>query len=82
MYIGATQQGKRKWIATENGKRQIKQQNTTIIADTHTAIIEKSVFDKTQRIIDKGATSKNKNESTTISLKGVLSDGKKTIDSR
>ncbi len=72
IYTGATPLGKRKWVETETGKRQIKQNSVEIIEGTHEAIVEKDIYEKVQIIIERGATSKNKNESTTTSLKGWI----------
>lgn len=72
IYTGVTPLGKRKWVEIEIGKRQIKQGTIEIVEGTHEAIIDRNVYESVQVIIEKGATSKNKNESTTTSLKGWI----------
>ena len=72
IYTGVTPLGKRKWVETDKGKRQIKQDNIEIVENTHEAIIDKAIFEKVQIIVGKGATAKDVNASTTTSLKGWI----------
>ena len=56
IYTGCLEHGKKVWIETDEGKKQVEQQEVQIIDDTHEAIINKEEFAKVQINLAKGSS--------------------------